>query len=416
MILILKVIRESLRQAMHSLIANKLRTFLSLVGITIGIFAIVAVRSAVDSLQANVMEGISELGSDVVYVEKWPWNEANENNYWKFMKRPEVSYEDFEIIREKSDLTHLSAFVIADDSRDVTYRSNSISGSFMLASTYEYQDIQRLDIERGRYFTPAEDKEGSDKVILGHSVAKELFPSIEPLGKQIKFRGRKFTVIGVLKEEGESMFNFLNFDEVLWIPINSARKFVTLRNRNMDRSLVVKPHDGVELDELKYELTGILRAHRKLKPREEDNFSLMEMSSLNQSLEGFFGTLNTAGFVIGIFALIVGMFSVANIMFVSVKERTNQIGIKMAIGAKKHIILWEFLIEGIILCLLGGLMGLLFVYAVVVLVTQLSPFDMSLTIGNIIYGIAWSVIIGLIAAIIPAVQASKLDPVEAIRR
>ena len=170
------------------------------------------------------------------------------------------------------------------------------------------------------------------------------------------------------------------------------------------------------MDEFKSELTGILRAERKLPPLEENNFSLMEMSALQNSLDGFFSTLNLAGFIIGVFALIVGMFSVANIMFVSVKERTSQIGIKMALGARKNIILWEFLIEGIILCIIGGLMGLVFVYGVVVAVTSLTEFHMSLTLANIIYGILWSIGIGMIAAIIPAIQASKLDPVVAIHK
>jgi putative ABC transport system permease protein len=286
----------------------------------------------------------------------------------------------------------------------------------MIGTTYEYQDIQKLDIERGRYFTQREASDGMDKAIIGFSLAKELFGSIEPLGKEIKMRGKKFTVIGVLKEEGESMFNFINFDEVVWIPLNTARKFLNIRDNNIDRSLVVKGAKDVPLDKLKSELTGILRSKHKLKPKEEDDFSLMEMSAINQSLEGFFGTLNLAGFVIGIFALIVGMFSVANIMFVSVKERTNQIGIKMAIGAKKHVILWEFLIEGIILCILGGLMGLVFVYGIVTVVSNLSEFKMSLSMGNVLYGLIWSVVIGLIAAIIPAVQASQLDPVVAIRK
>ena len=414
--MIFKIVLESIRQALHSLVANKLRTFLSLVGITIGIFAIVAVRSAVDSLQSNVMEGISELGSDVIYVEKWPWTGADENNYWKFMKRPEVSFDDYKIINERSEKAHLSAFVVALNSGTITHRSSSLSGSFILGTTYEYQEIQKLEIERGRYFTPRENEAGANKVILGYTVAKELFPGIEPLGKEVKMRGKKYTVIGVLKEEGESMFNFLNFDEVAWIPLNTARKFVNLRDGRFDRSLVVKPHAGIELDDLKSELTGILRSKRKLKPREENDFSLMEMSSLNQSLEGFFSTLNLAGFIIGIFALIVGMFSVANIMFVSVKERTSQIGIKMAIGAQKNVILWEFLIEGIILCLIGGLMGLLFVFGIVTLVSNLTPFKMVLSAGNVIYGISWSVVIGLIAAIIPALQASRMDPVEAIRK
>lgn len=415
MILFLRVIHESLRQASYSLVANKLRTFLSLIGITIGIFAIVAVRSAVDSLQSNVMEGLSEMGNDVIYVEKWDWTGMNENNYWKYMKRPEVDMDDWDAIVDKSEMLDLSGFVVVSGAGSLSYRSRSVSGALVvLGASHQYQDIQKLDIEKGRYFTPRESEDGIDKVILGYALAKQLFNAIDPIGKEIKMRGRKFTVIGVLKEEGESMFNFVNFDEVAWIPLNSARKFLNVRDQSVDRSLAVKPKPGVDIEEFKSELTGILRAERKLPPLEENNFSLMEMSALQNSLDGFFSTLNLAGFIIGVFALIVGMFSVANIMFVSVKERTSQIGIKMALGARKNIILWEFLIEGIILCVIGGIMGLVFVYGVVLAVTSLTAFHMSLTFSNILYGIIWSIAIGMVAAIIPAVQASKLDPVVAI--
>jgi len=417
MILFIRVIHESIRQASYSLVANKLRTFLSLIGITIGIFAIVAVRSAVDSLQSNVMEGLSEIGTDVIYVEKWDWTGMNENNYWKYMKRPEVDMDDWNAIVDKSEMLDLSGFVIVSAAGALSYRSSSVSGNLaILGASHQYQDIQKLDIEKGRYFTPRESEDGTDKVILGYALAKQLFRAIDPIGKEIKMRGRKFTVIGVLKEEGESMFNFMNFDEVAWIPLKSARKFLNVRDQSLDRSLVVKPRKGLDIEEFKSELTGILRAERKLPPLEENNFSLMEMSALQNSLDGFFSTLNLAGFIIGVFALIVGMFSVANIMFVSVKERTSQIGIKMALGARKNIILWEFLIEGIILCIIGGLMGLVFVYGVVITVTSLTSFHMSLTFGNILYGIIWSIAIGMVAAIIPAVQASKLDPVVAIHK
>ncbi|MBT8231844.1 MAG: FtsX-like permease family protein [Saprospiraceae bacterium] len=416
MILIFKIVFESTRQAFSSLIANKLRTFLSLLGITIGIFAIVAVKSAVDSLRDNLMEGISEIGTDVLYVEKFPWTSTTEDNYWKFLKRPEPSIDDYKAIKEKSDLTDLTAFVIDADAKNITYRSSSVSGGFMFASTYEFQSIQKLDFAKGRYFSRKESESGAEKIILGHQISKELFGKQEPIGREIKMRGKKYNVIGVLKEEGESLFNPINFDEVAWIPLNCARRFINLRDRFLDRSLMIKGKPDVVLEDLKSEITGILRTERKLRPKEEDDFSLMEMSSVNQSLEGFFTSLNVAGFVIGIFSLIVGMFSVANIMFVSVKERTNQIGVKMAIGAQKHVILWEFLIEGIILCAIGGLMGLVFVYGIVTLVSLGTPFKMSLSLVNMMYGIGASILVGLIAAIIPAIQASKLDPVVAIRK
>jgi len=411
-----KVVLESTRQAFHSLVSNKLRTFLSLIGITIGIFVIVAVRSAVDSLQANVKEGISELGSDVLYVEKFPWTSTTEDNYWKFLKRPEPSFEDYKAIKEKSDFTDKTALIVNVNAGTLSYRSSSASADAMLCTTHEYQSIQKLDFEKGRYFTPNESRNGADKVILGNTLAKELFGKIEPIGKQIKMKGRKYSVIGVLKEEGEGMFNFVNFDGVAWIPLNTGRKFINIRQPRVDKSLVVKGKEEIDLADLKSEITGIIRSKRKLKPREEDNFSLMEMSSINDSLEGFFSTLNTAGFIIGFFALLVGMFSVANIMFVSVKERTGQIGVKMAIGAQKHVILEEFLIEGIILCMIGGMMGLLFVYGVVTIISAASPFKMALTASNVVFGVSISLLVGIVSAIIPAIQASQLDPVVAIRK
>ncbi len=416
MIVFGKVVFESTRQAFHSLISNKLRTFLSLIGITIGIFVIVAVRSAVDSLQANVKEGISELGSDVLYVEKFPWTSTTEDNYWKFLKRPEPSLDDYKAIKERSNFTDKTSLIVNSNAGTLTYRSSSARADAMLCTSHEYQEIQKLDFAKGRYFTPNESNSGADKVILGHTLAKELFGKIEPIGKQLKMKGRKYNVIGVLKEEGEGMFNFVNFDGVAWIPLNTGRKFINIRQPRVDKSLVIKGKEEIDLEDLKSEITGILRSKRKLKPREDDNFSLMEMSSINQSLEGFFTTLNTAGFIIGFFALLVGMFSVANIMFVSVKERTGQIGVKMAIGAQKFVILSEFLIEGIILCMIGGLMGLAFVYGVVTIISTVSPFKMALTADNIAFGVAISLLVGLVSAIIPAVQASKLDPVVAIRK
>jgi len=411
-----KVLIESSRQALHSLVSNKLRTFLSLIGITIGIFVIVAVSTAVDSLQQNVKEGISELGSDVLYVEKFPWTSTTEDNYWKFLKRPEPSFEDYKAIKEKSSFTDNTSLIVNSNSGTLSYRSSSASGDAMLGTTYEYQSIQKLDFAKGRYFTRNEAQSGADKIILGHTLAKELFGKIEPIGKEVKMKGRKYNVIGILKEEGEGMFNIINFDGVAWIPLNTARKFINIRQERVDKSLVIKGKEGIELNDLKSEITGIIRSKRKLKPREEDNFSLMEMSTISKSLDSFFSTLNWAGFIIGFFALMVGMFSVANIMFVSVKERTGQIGVKMAIGAQKYIILTEFLIEGIILCMIGGLMGLVFVYGIVTLISHLSTFKMVLSTYNILYGISISLFVGLVSAIIPAIQASLLDPVVAIRK
>lgn len=417
MITLAKVILESIRQAFQSLFANKLRTFLSLLGITIGIFCIISVQSAVDSLQTNVMAGFSEIGSNVVYVEKYPWNEDWSSSYWKYMKRPEPSLSDIEVLLDKSKYTSKASFNVFTGGRTISYKSSSVSGAYIMGTMHEFQDIQKLEFDKGRYFTRSESNSGGNKLIIGYSVAKQLFQNLEPIGKQVKLFGQRFTVVGVLKEEGDSMFNFINFDEVIWIPLTTARRFLNIGQKSrIGRSLVIKAHDDVPLEELKSEVTGILRSHRRLRPKEKNNFSLMEMTALNDVVEGFFGVLNTTGWIIGIFALFVGMVSVANIMFVSVKERTSVIGIKKALGAKNYIVLSEFLIEAVVLCILGGIMGLAMTYGVLKIIGALSDFDMTLTLYNSLVGVIVSVVVGILAGIIPAYLASRLNPVEAIRK
>lgn len=416
--MIFKIIVESIRQAFSSMLANKLRTFLSLVGITIGIFCIISVKSAVDSLKDNVMDGLSEIGTGVVYVEKFPWNDGDwENNYFKYMKRPDPDFQDFEVIKKKSKLADKLAYTVFTGGKTIKYKSSSVSNLSVMGSSFDFQDIQSLDMEKGRYFTRSEYNSGANKIILGSIAAKELFQNIDPIGKEVKLFGQNYNIIGVLKEEGESMFNFMNFDDVIWISLTNARRFMNIKDgRGIGESLVVRGKDGVDNEELKGELTGILRSHRRLRPKDGDNFSLMELSSLNKVLDGFFGTLNVAGFFIGGFALIVGMFSVANIMFVSVKERTNIIGIKKALGAKKYVILSEFLIEAIVLCIIGGCIGLLVSFGMIKLIAVMMDFNMKLTLNNALVGLIISIVVGVISGIIPAFLASRLDAVVAIRQ
>ena len=289
-----------------------------------------------------------------------------------------------------------------------------------MGTTYEYQRLQDVEIAEGRYFSELEYRNAANVVVIGYTAKKELFGEVDAVGKSIKMLGQKFKVIGVLKEEGESPFNFIRFDDVIWTGLNTTRKFYNFndftRGFNYQKLLLVKAKEAVDLEDLKDELTGIIRGVRRLRPTEEENFALNELSMFEEILSGFFSGLNIAGFTIGIFALIVGMISVANIMFVSVKERTNLIGIKKALGAKRFFILLEFLMESIFLCALGGLMGLAMVYGLLKLISMLIPFNMFLSFNNIIIGVTVSVLVGIIAGTIPALQASKMDPVEAMRQ
>jgi putative ABC transport system permease protein len=413
----LKITFESIRQALLSLTTNKLRTILSLLGIMIGIFCIIAVLSAVDSLEANIKEGFKELGNDVIYIDKMPWNEDPNQNYWKYMKRPEPTIKDAEALQKHSKLANSVNFCIFNGGKSIKYNSTSISNAFIMGTTYDYVKLKTATIEKGRYFTPLEYERGANGLILGATVAQSLFGKIDPIGEHVKFLGQSFQVVGVLKKEGENMFNFINFDEVIWIGYNTAKKYINVSNpRMVGEMLCVQAKEGVDLDELKGEVSGIMRAVRRLRPIEDDDFALNELSMLEQVIGPLFTVLNVVGFTIGIFALIVGMFSVANIMFVSVKERTNIIGIKKALGATKPIILSEFLIESIMLCLLGGTMGIALVFALLKVATALSGMHFGLSAFNIAIGVFFSVFVGVVSGLIPAIQAANLDPVEAIRK
>jgi len=416
MVIFFKIVWESLQQALGSLRGNKLRTFLSLLGITIGIFCIITVKSAVDSLQSSIVEGFNELGSDVIYLDKMPWNEDPGENYWKYAKRPDASYDDYSAIKRKSKLTENTSYTVFTGGRTVKHLTNAVSNAFIMGSTYEYAAIQNLKIADGRYFSPNEYETGANKVILGYKVYNELFKSLDGIGREVKLFGQDFQVIGYMESEGDNAFNFLNFDDVIWMGYNTVKKYVNVRDEStVGRMLNVKAAKGVDINELKGEIASIIRSVRRLKPLEGDNFALNELSMLAQVLDKVFGVLNIAGFIIGIFALVVGMFSVANIMFVSVKERTSIIGIKKALGAKRYIILMEFLIEAIILCIIGGLIGLALVFIILKLISLVIPFAMTMSLTNMAIGVFSSIIVGIISGILPALQASGMDPVEAIR-
>ena len=329
--------------ATHQLMSNKLRTFLSLLGISIGIFCIIAVFSAVDSLEKNILSGFSEFGSDVVYIDKQPWTEDPGQSWWKYQKRPEPSLKDYEAIKKRSKLTDLTAYCYFTGAGTIKVESNSLNGAFIMGSTPEYIAIQNMELTEGRFFSTYEYESASDVVIIGSTLRKELFGVKPALGKQIRMLGKKFTVIGVLKEEGDNPFNFLQFDDVAWMSLKSMKKYFKVGrpygNSAGGQLLAVKVKDGFDLASLKDELTGILRAQRRIRPHEDENFALNEVSMLADVIAPVMQSMNIAGLFIGIFSLIVGMISVANIMFVSVKERTNMIGVKKALGAKQFFVL-----------------------------------------------------------------------------
>ncbi len=417
--MLFKIISESISQALQQLAGNKLRSFLSLLGISIGIFCIIGVQTAVDSLEDNIRGSFDKLGSDVVYVSKFSWAEDPGENYTKLLRRPNPDYKDYRTLKKSLTTAEALCLNVGIGMKTMQYKSNSVDNCEVLATTEGYDEIYNPEMEKGRYFSDNEFIYGGDNIVIGYNIAQQLFGSIEPIGKKVKLLGRKLTIIGVIAESGESLIGIMDYDDTVLLTYENARKFANLKATNVfgNSSLSVKAAEGIDNIQLKDDITGVLRAHRRLKPKEEDNFAMNEISIMTAAFDAFFGVLNTIGLVIGGFAILVGMFSVANIMFVSVKERTNIIGIKKALGAKRFVILLEFLIEAIILCLLGGLMGLGFVYFIVkgLSAADFFAYEIYLSSGNVISGLIWSTVIGILAGVIPALQASGMDPVEAIR-
>ncbi len=412
----LRVLYESMAQAFQQLKANKLRTFLSLLGVTIGIFCIIGVQSAVNSLQDNVMGSLEKLGDDVVYIQKMPWNEDPGQNYWKYQRRPNPSYEDFESIKAKVKSAGWADYHVYIGTRTLKYRSSSVERAFTVAVTFDFDEIFNVKYEKGRYYTPTEYHYGMNKILIGYEVAQALFGAIEPIGKEVRINGRDFEVIGVFEKSGKDILKVMDFDQAVIISYELAKKIANVKTTDFWGTTVnVKAAPGVSVEKLKDDLTGVLRAERRLKPKESDNFALNSLSLLANLMDQFFGVLNLVGFAIGIFAMIVGMISVANIMFVSVRERTNIIGIKKALGAKRSVILFEFLIESVILCILGGIIGLGLVFLIITALESVMPYPVHLDFKNIAFGLTLSVAVGVISGFIPALRASNMDPVEAIR-
>ncbi|MFP4557510.1 MAG: ABC transporter permease [Bacteroidales bacterium] len=410
-IILVKVARESMAFAYQTIVANKVRTLLSLFGITIGIFAIISVFTILDSLEKNVRESVESLGDNVMYVQKWPWSMGGEYPWWKYMNRPQPSLDDLEEIRSRSQTAEASALMVSFRSL-VTFNGNSAPNTTIMAVTDLYEDIRSFDIQDGRYFTPFESGSGRKVVVLGNDLAEELFLGVNPIGKNIKIGGHKAEVIGMLAKEGQSAIGDESHDNMAIIPVSVAQTMIDLRRSNP--TIMVKAKPDIPVIELEDELRGLLRTFRRLKPIEDDDFALNQISTLKQGIDNIFSMINLAGWIIGGFSILVGGFGIANIMFVSVKERTNIIGIQKALGAKNHFILMQFLYESVLLSVLGGITGLILIFIGTTIVTNLSEFTITLTLSNIVLGLLVSAIIGIISGFAPAWKASKLSPVEAI--
>jgi len=412
----IRLIFESFRFAWSALKMNLLRTVLSLLGVTVGIFSIIGVLTLVYSLEKSLRDSFEFLGANVMYIQKWPWSFGGEDYpWWKYMQRPQASYEEFKFIQ--SNMVEGVGISIFADKGGLTVKngSNSISGMNLSGITFGHSEIYDMPIAEGRYFTMIEVESGRNVALIGSNVAEALFPGRPAAGGSVKIRGLNFNVVGVLKEQGENFIGIPTGDDFCFIPYRCFRKmYATNRTGGIESTVAVKGRDDDnDLKRLEGELTGLMRRKRGLRPLEESDFALNRSELVSDQLSILFGQLSFIGFLIGLFAMLVGGFGIANIMFVSVKERTSIIGIQKSLGAKNYFVLWQFLFEAIFLSIIGGLAGLFLVYLTTFI--PLGPFQIVMSLKNILLGLIIAALAGTISGIIPAIIAARMDPVAAIR-
>ncbi len=413
MLVYLRVFIESFSFALSALRNNKLRTFLSLLGVTVGIFSIIAVLAAVDSLDKNIKENLAGLDKNTMYLTKFSFG-PTEVPRWKRDNFPQTDYKDYEFVKRNIPNIEASAYVIFGGSETIRYEAETLTNVNITPVSSGIYTIDDLKIAQGRFYSELESDTGSSVIVLGANLAKNLFEDLNPIGKVVRVFGRKLTVIGVLNKYGSGLGD--SPDDKGFVPANFVRRFRNGGANGLPGAIVIKPESNIDIGAFEQVLVQKFRAYRGLKADEDDNFFVNKLSGLVSFVDAIISSLNLVGWVISGFSLLVGGFGIANIMFVSVKERTNLIGIQKSLGAKNRFILFQFLSEAVILAVVGGLVGLFLVWGIALIMNGVvEDFEFVLSFWNMFLGFALSTLIGLISGVIPAISASKLDPVEAIR-
>lgn len=412
---IFEIALSSFRIAMQELWKNKLRTFLSLFGVTIGIFCIIGVLATVNSLELNIKSEIKALGSNTIYIDKWEYGAGGGPDYpwWKFVKRPSPKYSEIQEIKSRTTTADHVAFVLNTQS-SVEVKDNTLSNVILYGVSEEFPEIQPIEIQAGRFMTDAEFGLGSNAAVIGNEIAEKLFGSPgRAVGKQITAKGKKINVVGVIKKQGSTIIGGWQFDKALVSPYRFGRTMMD--EKRADPLIIVKGKESLSSKAVKDELKSVMRSIHKLSPKEDDDFALNDINDLSDAMSQAFVSINMGGWIIGLLSFVVGIFGVANIMFVTVKERTTQIGLKKAIGAKNGVILTEFLLESAFLCIIGGIIGLALVLILTKIASAILHFNFFLSAKIIAIAIVICIFAGMLAGIIPAIKAAKMDPVQAIR-
>ena len=408
----LNILRNSLRLTVQELKINKLRTALSLTGVAFGIFCIIGVLATVNSLERNIQNEVKGLGSNTIYIDKWEYGGGPDKPFWKYQARPVVKYEEMNLIKERSQLAEDISFLIRSGG-NLSYKDDIIENVSVYGIVESQNVIQPLSFDAGRYISSAEFNSGSAVGLIGYDNAEKLYGTAErALGKYFEIKGKRINIVGVIKKEGKNFIGW-DYDNCVMLPYKFCKQIIDAKYANP--VLIAKGKKDVTTEAFSDELKGIMRQVRRLSPIQEDNFSLNSVEAFSKAITGLFTTVNIVGGLIGVISLIVGMFGIANIMFVTVKERTSMIGLKKAIGAKSSSILFEFLLEASILCLMGGAFGLFFVYVLTLILSGPLKFPVYVSMPLLISTVVICLVVGVLAGIFPASRAARMDPVVAIR-
>jgi len=406
---------ESLKMAFFQIKANKVRSFLTALGVIIGIVAITMMGTAINGIDRGFDKSLAMLGYDVVYVQKSSWSTMGE--WWRYRNRPDIKTEYAAQINRIVSNNPRSELVLAVPQRSTyqasaQYRDRNLDQVFALGTNHEYLQTASGELTVGRFFTGGEFAGNNMICVIGDDIASGLFPGEPPLGKTIQLKNRKFRVIGVFKKQGKFLGLF-SFDNQIIVPLGA---FERVYGKDMFTSIRVKFKDQTHIEEAKAELTGIMRQLRKIAPDKDDDFAVNEQRAFKSQLDPIKNGIAVAGIFITGMSLFVGAIGIMNITFVSVKERTREIGLRKALGARRQTILLQFLIESVMICLIGGVIGLGITLFITFAISQLVPsFPIQISFDLVFASLAVSVITGIISGLAPAVTASKLDPADSLR-
>ncbi|MFI5251190.1 MAG: ABC transporter permease [Bacteroidota bacterium] len=399
-------VKEGLRIAFRAIRANKMRSVLTTLGIVIGIVSVTLMATAIEGVDRAFQKSASAFGAKVLYIQKFAWGGGDE--WWKYRNRRNMKIEYAKYISQHA--TTVDAVSISVGTmRDVHAGSRVMSGAFISGTNSDYQYASGTTIADGRFFSPEESDGGRPVCVIGANVAEELFIGIDPLGQNIQVGGFPFKVLGVMEKQG-GMFGSFTSDNRVIIPVLA---FMNQFGTRRDVTLSVRVAKNVELDEAREEMRGIMRNVRELKPNQEDDFSINEQDILLRIFGTFTAIIASIGFFITGLSLFVGGIGIMNIMYVSVTERTKEIGIRKALGARRRTILFQFLVESAVICLIGGLIGLGIAYPLSLIADQILPTAMPLSV--VFLAIFISLAVGVVSGFMPANRASKMDPVDALR-